>query len=100
MRTLRSHLVRAKVNSVGERLVGSMKCNKNCCQVCKKAIETETFNLSLTRRFTKSIIDLHVVTNARSTSFRVRYVVCNITVKLTMNSDTSGITMRIRIGKA
>ena len=28
---------------MGERLVGSKKCNKNCCQVCKNVIETETF---------------------------------------------------------
>ena len=43
MRTLRSHLVRARVYPVGERLVGSRKCNKNRCQVCKNVIETETF---------------------------------------------------------
>ena len=35
VRTLRNHLVRAKVYPVGERLVGSRKCNKNHCQVCK-----------------------------------------------------------------
>ena len=33
VRTLRNHLVRAKVYSVGERLVGSRKCNKNRDQV-------------------------------------------------------------------
>ena len=43
VRTLRSHLVRAKVYPVGERLAGSRKCNKNRYQVCKNAIETETF---------------------------------------------------------
>ena len=42
VRTLRSHRVRAKVYPVRERLVGSRKCNKNCCQVCKNVIETET----------------------------------------------------------
>ena len=41
--TLRSHSVRAKVYAVGERLVGSRKCNKNCCQVCKNVTETEIF---------------------------------------------------------
>ena len=41
VRTLRSHLVRAKVYSVGERLVGSMKCNKKRCLVSKNIIETE-----------------------------------------------------------
>ena len=41
VRTFRSHLVRAKVYPVGEPLVGSRKCNKNLCQVCKNVIETE-----------------------------------------------------------
>ena len=36
----RSHLVRANVYPAGERLVGSRKCNKNRCRVCKN-IETE-----------------------------------------------------------
>ena len=44
VRTFRSHLVRAKVYPVGKRLVGSRKCNKNCCQVCKNVTETETFH--------------------------------------------------------
>ena len=43
VRTLRSHLVIAKVYPVGERLVRSRKCNKNRCQVCKNVIETKTF---------------------------------------------------------
>ena len=34
-------------------------------------------------------MDLHVVTNVWPTSCRERYMVCNITVKLTMHSDTS-----------
>ena len=49
--------------------------------------------------FAKSIIDLHVVTNVWSTSCRVRYMVCNITVKLTMNSDTDGKIITVTIGK-
>ena len=32
-------------------------------------------------------------------SGRVTYVVCNVTVKLTMNSGTGGMTARITIGK-
>ena len=43
VRTLRNHLMRAKVYSVGERLVGSRKFNENRYQVCKNVIETETF---------------------------------------------------------
>ena len=41
-RTLRSHIVRAKVYPVGERLVRSRECNKNRCQVCKNVTKTET----------------------------------------------------------
>ena len=51
------------------------------------------------RRFTKSIIDLHVVTKMWSTPCRVRYVVCNTTIKLTISSDTDGIIIRITIRK-
>ena len=43
MRTLRSHLVRAKVYPVGVRLFRSGKCNTHRCQGCKNVIETETF---------------------------------------------------------
>ena len=100
VRTLKSHLLRAKDYPVGERLVGSRKYNKHRCQVCKNLIENETFQCSLIRRFTKSIIDLHIVTNVWSTSCHVRYVVCNITMKLKMNSDTGRIILRITIRKA
>ena len=53
VRTLRSHLVRARVYPVGERLVGSRKCNKNCCQVCKNVIETETFQSFVDKKIYK-----------------------------------------------
>ena len=53
MRTLRSHLVWAKIDPVGERLVGSRKCNKNCCQVCKNVIETETFQSFVDKKIYK-----------------------------------------------
>ena len=42
-RTLRTHLVRAKVYPAEERLVGSRKCFRNHCQVCKNVVETDTF---------------------------------------------------------
>ena len=42
-RTLRTHLVRAKVYPVEERLVGSRKCLRNRCQVCKNVVETDIF---------------------------------------------------------
>ena len=41
--TLRTHLVRAKVYPVEERLVGSRKCLRNRCQVCKNVVETDIF---------------------------------------------------------
>ena len=79
-------------------LVGSSKYNENCCQVCKNVIET--FNLLLIRKFTDSVLDLHVVINVWSTSCRVRCVLCNVTVKLMTNSDAGEIITRITIGKA
>ena len=42
-RTLRTHLVRAKAYPAEERLVGSRKCFRNRCQVCKNVVETDTF---------------------------------------------------------
>ena len=99
VRTLRSHLVKAKVYPVGERLVGSRKCNKNRCHICKNVTKLTHFNLLLIRRFIKLIIDLNVVINIWATSCRVRYMVHNITVELLTNSDTGGIIIRITIAK-
>ena len=42
VRTLKNQLIRAKGYPVGEKLVGSRKCNKNRCQVCKNVMETDT----------------------------------------------------------
>ena len=53
VRTLRSHLVSVKVYPVGEKLVGSRKCNKNRCQVCKNVIETETFQYFVDKKVYK-----------------------------------------------
>ena len=54
-------------------------------------------NVLLMRRFIKSIIDLRVVINVWSISivYRVRYVVCIITVKVMKNSDTGRMIMKI-----
>ena len=41
VRTLRSHLVRAKVYQERKRLVGSRKCNRSRSQICKNVIETD-----------------------------------------------------------
>ena len=54
-------------------------------------------NILLMRRFIKSIIDLRVVINVWSISivYRVRYVVCIITVKVMKNSDTGRMIIKI-----
>ena len=41
--TLTTHLVRVKVYPAEERLVGSKKCLRNRCQVCKNVAEIDTF---------------------------------------------------------
>ena len=43
VRTPRTHLVEAKVYPVEERLVGSRKCLRNRCQVCKNVVEKDIF---------------------------------------------------------
>ena len=53
-RTLRSHLVRSKVYPVGERLVGSRKCSKYRCQVCKNVTETEIFQSFIDKKIYKT----------------------------------------------
>ena len=67
-----------------------MKCNKNGCQVCKNVIETDTF---------QSFVNKKVYKNVWSNSCRVRYVVCNIMVKLITSLDFGGIIIRITIRK-
>ena len=88
VRTRRSHLVRAKIYPVKERLVGSRKCNKNRCQVCKNVIETETFQSFVDQKIYKINLDLDVVTNVWSTS---------CLVKLAMNSDTTSKQQTIAV---
>ena len=64
-----------------------------------KYYETESFQSFVVKNVYKINLDLHVVTNVWSTFCRVRYVVCNITVKPTMNSDTDGKIITVTIGK-
>ena len=99
VRTLRSHLVRAKVYLERERLVGSRKCNKNCWQVCENVIETETFQSFVDKKVCKINHRFTCSDKCLVYLLSYRYVVCNITVKLTMNSDTGRIIIRITIGK-
>ena len=42
-RTLRTHLVRAKVYPAEKKLVGSRKCHRNRCTVCKNVVKTDTY---------------------------------------------------------
>ena len=86
VRTLRSHLLKAKVYPVGERLVELWKSNKNSCQICKNVRETGTFQYFVDK--------IHVAINFWPTFCRVRYVVCNIMFK-----HAGGIIIRITIGK-
>ena len=82
-----------------QRLVGSWKCNKNSCQVSKNVVETDIFHSFLDKKFITTVIGSHVLIKVLSTSCCVRCVVGNITVKLMTNSDTSGIIIRITVGK-
>ena len=61
-RDLRTHVVRAKVYPVEERLAGSRKCLRNRYQICKNVVETNTFT------------DLHVV----STKCLVYLLTCKV----------------------
>ena len=100
IRTLKSHLVQTKVYLVRERLARIRKSKKKYCQVYKMLEKLTHFNLLLLRRFLKSVVDLPMMINFWPTFCRVRYVLCKIMVKLITNSDTGGILIRIRIGKA
>ena len=52
-RTLRTHLLRAKVYPAEERLVGSRKCLRNRCQVCKNVVETGAFQSFVDKKLYK-----------------------------------------------
>ena len=60
-RTLRTHLVRAKVYPAEERLVGPRKCLRNRCQVCNIDAKQTLSKILWAKRFIRSITDLHVV---------------------------------------
>ena len=76
MRTLRSHLVRAKVYPVGERLVGSRKCNKYCCQVCKNVIETEIYQYFVDKKVCK--INHRFTCSDKCLVYLLSYKVCGM----------------------
>ena len=52
-RVLRTHLVRAKVYLAEERFVGSRKCLRNRCQVCKDVEETVIFQSFVNKKVYK-----------------------------------------------
>ena len=99
VRTLRNHLMRAKVYSVGERLVGSRKFNENRYQVCKNVIETETFQSFVDKKVYK--INHRFTCSDKCLVYLLSCKVCGmkIMVKITTNSNTGGITIRVTIGK-
>ena len=47
--SFKNRLVRAKL-PIGNREVGSSKCRKKACMVCKNVTETETFQSSVTKK--------------------------------------------------
>ena len=98
-RTLRTHLVRAKVYPVEERLVRSRKCLRNRCRVCKMLWKQTPSKVYWTKSFTSLITDLHVVINAWSISSHVKFVDGNILVKLLTSLDIDATIIRIITGK-
>ena len=52
-RTLRTDLVKTKVYPAEERLVGSRKCFRNRCQVCKNVVEKDTFQIFVDKKVYK-----------------------------------------------
>ena len=90
MRTLGSHLVRAKFFPVGERLFGSRKCSKNRCQVRKNAIETETFQSFVDKKVYK--INHRFACSDECLVYLLSCKICGM--KLTMDLDTGGIIIR------
>ena len=50
--------MRAKVYPAEERLVGSRKCLRNRCQVCKNFVETDTSKVLWTKRLIRLITDI------------------------------------------
>ena len=76
-RTLKNHLVRAKVYPTEEMLIESKKCLGNHCQVCKNVAD-----ILWTKKFIRLITDLHAVINAWCIYYDVKFVDVNILVKL------------------
>ena len=52
-RTLRTHLVRAKVYPLEVRLVGSIKCFRNHCHVCKTVVKADIIQIFVDEKFYK-----------------------------------------------
>ena len=71
-RTLRTHLVRAKIYPAEERLVRSRKCLRNRCQVCKNIAEQTSSKVLWTKRFIRLITNLHVAINVSSIFYHVK----------------------------
>ena len=91
--------MRAKVYPAGERLVGSRKCFRNRCQVCKNVVETDTFQSFVDKKVYK--INHRFTCSDKCLVYLLSCKVCdgNILVKLLMSSDTDGTIIRIITGK-
>ena len=98
-RTLRSHLVRAKVYPVGQRLVGSRKFNKSCGKICKNVIKTDTFLYFVNKKDCK--INHRFTLSDKCLVYLLSCTVCckHVMVKPVTNSHAGGIIIKIIIRK-
>ena len=98
LRTLRRHLVRAKVCLVEERLTGPRKCNKSRCQVSKYVMETEIFQSFVDKKVYK--INHRFTCSDKCLVYLLPCKVCGMQYNCqTLDSDTGGIFIRITIRK-
>lgn len=98
-RTLRSHLVRAKVYPVGQRLVGLRKFNKSCGKICKNVIKTDTFLYFVNKKDCK--INHRFTLSDKCLVYLLSCTVCckHVMVKPVTNSHAGGIIIKIIIRK-
>ena len=98
-RTLRTHVVRAKVYPAEERLVESRKCLRNRCQVCKNVVERDNFQSFVNKMVYKINHRFTCSDKCWSVSYHVKLVDGNILVKQLISSDIDGTIIRIIAGK-
>ena len=94
-RTLRTHIVRAKVYSAQERLVWLRRCLRNRYQVCKNVVETDNFQSFVDKKVYKINHRFACSDKCLFISYHVKFVDGNILVKLLTGSDIDGTIIRI-----